>query len=236
MPLMEIHVAVAKVGKYASVESGDSFEMIERPHGGLSFVLVDGQRSGQSAKAVSNLVARKAISLMADGVRDGAAARAAHDYLYTHRRGQVSATLNMLSVDLESNSIRLACNNPVPAYVLNHSGLEAVGEGSEPVGVRRVTKPVIKEYPLSGGMACVVYTDGLSHAGDRRGAHLDIAAALQLLAREAPGDARRWADDLLAEALRLDEGRPSDDISVLVVAVREGRRDEVRRLWVSLPI
>jgi hypothetical protein len=49
---MEFQVAVAKVGKYASSESGDTLEMIERPGGGLSFVLADGQRSGKSAKAI----------------------------------------------------------------------------------------------------------------------------------------------------------------------------------------
>ena len=36
---------VGKIGKWATSESGDTLEMIERPHGGISFVLVDGQRS-----------------------------------------------------------------------------------------------------------------------------------------------------------------------------------------------
>lgn len=63
----DIHFAVAKVSKYATSESGDTLEMIERPHGGISFVLVDGQRSGKSAKAISNIVARKAIQLLAEG-------------------------------------------------------------------------------------------------------------------------------------------------------------------------
>ena len=79
---MEIQFAVSKISKWASRESGDTLEMIERPHGGLSMVLVDGQMSGRSAKAISNVVARKAIQLLGEGVRDGAAARAAHDYLY----------------------------------------------------------------------------------------------------------------------------------------------------------
>ena len=89
---MELRFAVAKIGKYATSESGDTLEMIERPHGGLSMVLVDGQRSGRPAKLISNVVARKAVQLLAEGVRDGAAARAAHDYLYTYRGGKVSAT------------------------------------------------------------------------------------------------------------------------------------------------
>ena len=68
--MMEVQFAVAKVSKWASRESGDTLEMIERPHGGLSMVLVDGQTSGRSAKAISNLVARKAIQLLGEGVRD----------------------------------------------------------------------------------------------------------------------------------------------------------------------
>ena len=61
---MEVQFAVAKVTKWATSESGDTLEMIERPHGGLSMVLVDGQRSGKSAKVISNIVARKAVQLL----------------------------------------------------------------------------------------------------------------------------------------------------------------------------
>jgi serine/threonine protein phosphatase PrpC len=44
------------------------------------------------------------------------------------------------------------------------------------------------------------------------------------------------ADALLAEAVNLDEGRPADDISVVVVKVSERRGDDVRRMTVRLPI
>ncbi|OUC07453.1 hypothetical protein RY27_14810, partial [Litorilinea aerophila] len=90
---LEVQIGVAKINKYASSESGDTVEIVERPHGGISVVVADGQRSGRSAKAISNLVVRKAISLLAEGVRDGAVARATHDYLHTLRGGKVSAEL-----------------------------------------------------------------------------------------------------------------------------------------------
>ena len=64
---MHLDVAVAKTRKYATPESGDTVEMIERPGGGLSFIVVDGQRSGKSAKAISNIVARKALTLAGRG-------------------------------------------------------------------------------------------------------------------------------------------------------------------------
>lgn len=234
---MEIQVAVAKVGKWATSESGDTLEMIERPHGGLSFVLVDGQRSGRSAKAISNLVARKAISLLAEGVRDGAAARAAHDYLFTYKGGKVSATLNILSVDLTSSTLVLSRNSHCPTIVVTPNGdLQMLDEPSQPVGVRRSTKPQITELPLVAGTVIVVYTDGLGAAGVRSSRTLDVPATVREMMSKGGASAQQLADGLLQRALTLDEGRPHDDISVLVLQVLEREGDGVRRLSVQLPI
>ena len=48
---MEIQLAVAKVVKYGSLESGDTLEIVERPMGGVSCVLADARSSGASAKS-----------------------------------------------------------------------------------------------------------------------------------------------------------------------------------------
>ena len=64
---MEIKLAVAKINKYATSESGDSVEVVERPNGGISVVMADGQSSGKGAKQVSSLVVRKVISLAIRG-------------------------------------------------------------------------------------------------------------------------------------------------------------------------
>jgi hypothetical protein len=87
---MEIHISISKIRKYAVSASGDTVEVVERPNGGLSVVIADGQSSGKGAKTVSSMVVRKVIGLLAEGVRDGAAARAASDALCTERGGKVS--------------------------------------------------------------------------------------------------------------------------------------------------
>jgi serine phosphatase RsbU (regulator of sigma subunit) len=234
---MEIQVAVAKVGKYATSESGDTLEMIERPQGGLSLVLVDGQRSGRGAKAVSNLVARTAIRLLADGVRDGAAARAAHDHLYTHHDGKVQATLNIVSIDLASKTLVLSRNNPNPIFLVTPAGVTALEDESEPVGLYRHTRPAISEVPLTPDTVVVVFTDGLPAAGVRRGQTLDVRVEVEQLHASGLEAAQTWADRLLAAALARDEGRPGDDISILVVAVlRRQAQDDARRLLVRMPL
>ena len=95
---MEVQIAVAKVNKYAVSESGDTLEVVERPNGGLSVVLADGQSSGRGAKAISLMVVRKVIGLLAEGVRDGAAARAASDALFTEKQGRVISTLEPVAL------------------------------------------------------------------------------------------------------------------------------------------
>ena len=234
---MQIEVAVGKIGKWATSESGDTLEMIERPHGGISFVLVDGQRSGRAAKAVSRIVARKAISDLGEGIRDGAVARAAHDYLYAHRGGKVSATLNILSVDLITNTLVVSRNSHCPVVYVDPAGLlRLIDEPSEPIGIRRGTKPQITELPLRARMLVVTYTDGLEAAGMRSAPVFDVVAEVQQLRLANRFTAKTVADGLLQRALELDQCRPQDDISVLVLHVSELPSDGVRRLELSVPL
>ena len=233
---MEVQIAAAKINKYAVSESGDTLEVVERPHGGVSIVLADGQTSGRGAKAVSILVVRKVIGLLAEGVRDGAAARAASDYLFTEKNGKVSCTLNIVSIDLHTKTVVLTSNNPMPVFVMRGETVDALNNDSKPIGVARNTRPVITEIPLDGGLTVVVYTDGLVHAGTRRGQPMDISTTLHGLLDENDPAPQEVADILLAQALRLDDNRPVDDISVVVLRVMPRRGDEARRMMMRLPI
>lgn len=236
---MELQIAVAKTGKYAVPESGDTVEMTERPHGGLSLVMVDGQRSGSSAKLISNLVARKAIALLAEGARDGVAARAAHDYLRTHRRGQVTAELFIVSVDLVSRTLVVSRNSRNPAILVQGEEIMMLDQASEIIGIYPNTKPIIHQAPLETGLTLVVFTDGIWTAGERHGQALDLVELVRQHMQQAPGagSAQALADAILDEAVRLDQGRPADDMSVLVLQILPNAdRHQARHLNVTFPL
>lgn len=241
--MLLVEVAVAKASKYAVRESGDTVEVIERPRGGLSLVMADGQRSGRSAKAISNIAVRKAVSLLAEGVRDGAVARAAHDYLRTTRAGQVTAELTIVSVDLETHTLVISRNSQCPVLIGRRAQEEepapvtwqALDEPTEPVGIHAHSRPSITELPLAAGQIVVAFTDGLLHAGARRGvplAYLNVLAGLT-------GTAAEIADGLLTAALAADEGRPADDVTVLALCVTAPPAPEtalVRRMQIVFPV
>ncbi len=233
---MELGVGIAKIRKYATSESGDTVEVVERPKGGLSVVLADGQTSGRGAKWISTLVVRKVITLLAEGVRDGAAARAASDSLFTERGGKVSSTLNILSADNQTRTLVITRNNPAPALIATNEDIVLLEETSIPIGLYRGTRPVINELSLDPGLTIVVYTDGVVHAGSRYGESIDIHTCLQALLENEDPSPQFIADSLLENALKLDRGRPSDDISVVVLRVMSRTGDEVRRMTVRLPL
>lgn len=234
---MEVRIAVAKINKYASSESGDTVEVVERPNGGISVVMADGQSSGLGAKQISSLVVRKVISLLSEGVRDGAAARAASDYLYTEKKGKVSATLNIVSVDAQTSTLVVTRNNPAPVMVASGNLIHLLTEECKPVGLYRDTRPLISEIPLEPGLTVIVFTDGLVHAGTRYGETMDILTCFQsLVDEEELLPPQEIADALLLHAMQLDQGRPVDDISVVVVQVTGHSGDLVRRMNVRLPL
>jgi serine phosphatase RsbU (regulator of sigma subunit) len=233
----EVQMAVAKINKYASSESGDTVEVVERPKGGLSAVVADGQRSGRSAKAISNLVVRKAISLLAEGVRDGAVARATHDYLHTEREGKVSAELNIVSVDLVTRTLVISRNARCPSLLRHDEEFAWLDTPSEAVGIHRNTKPAITELPLTALLTLVVFTDGVWSAGALTGSVINLPGVV--LASDPSGDcpAQVIADAILDTALNLDKGRPRDDATVLVVKIMPQVDDTgIRRLSARFPI
>lgn len=240
---MEVQIAVSKVKKYATSTSGDTVEVVERPNGGVSVVMADGQSSGRGAKWVSSFVVRKVIALLADGVRDGAAARAASDALFTERGGKVSATLNMLSADFLTNTLVMTRNNPAPILLARDEDVKLLDEESTPIGIYRNTRPVITEVELAAGLSVVVFTDGITHAGSRDGSTMDFVTCLQSILDSESPTPQFVADSLLKHALKLDQGRPVDDISVVALRVistedvdQFASENLIRRMTVSLPI
>ncbi len=232
---MELRVAAAKVGKYAAQESGDTLEMVERPGGGISFVLADGQTSGQGAKTISNIVTRKVVSLLAEGVRDGAAARAAHDYLFTQYRGKVRADLTIVSLDLRTKTIVVSRNTHCPILVRRDGSWTSIEGEASPVGIYASTKPLIEEFPFQLDTYVVVSTDGLWTTG-RQHQTWNVLDFVREQFGDG-GDPHAIAEALLQEACRRDAERPADDISVLVLAVlRREDGGKVRRLRVQVPI
>lgn len=234
---MEMAIAVAKVPKFGLSESGDTIEIVERPRGGLTAIMADGQTHGRAAKRISQMVVTKAAQLIGDGVRDGAVARGVHDHLFAARDGKVSTELIMVSVDFRSKSLVVARNSHVPVFLrLTDGRVQRLETHVEPIGVHEVMKPLIEEFPLEPGLMVLAFTDGIFSAGRRHDAQMSLDEIAAMVAAAEPGGAQELVEGVLEKALNLDRRRPGDDMSVLALGLAPVKRDEqIRRMTVTMP-
>ncbi len=230
-----VEVAWSKMPKGGLGQSGDSIELVERPLGGLTLILADGQGSGPGARRISRMVAMKAVQLIADGSRDGAVARAVQDMLYTAREGRVTATLALLSVDLHTHTLVIARNAPCPVMVRQEGRVFHLEGHAEVIGTYRKTRPAMTELPADTDSVLLTYSDGLMHAGRRYGATIEWERWESRLTTLQAKDIQQFVGDLMDHALDLERDRPSDDISIMALALRGDDESALRNLYASIP-
>lgn len=232
-----LDLGLSKTEKYASRDSGDTVEIVERPGGGFSVVMIDGQGSGKAAKTLSLLLSSKAVSLIKEGVRDGVVARATHDHLFMFRHGQVSATLDLLSVDMRTRSVVITRNADSPMLIGEGDSYRTVEVRSDPIGRYHFTKPDIRELPLTSGLTVVLFTDGIPHSGRRaRLGPVDYQAFMEAHISENL-TAQEIADRLLDHAIERDQGRPGDDMAVVALRITDHEDSRIiRRMQAQFPM
>ena len=233
---MEITIGIAQTHKYAVRECGDSVEMAERAQGGISVILSDGQGSGKAARITSRAVVNKAASLIADGARDGAVARTVHDYLFALKDGKVSATLAILSADLDTQTAVFCRNSHCPVLLKMEYGVDIYDQNVNPIGVHKRTKPLMYELPLEMGMILVTYTDGIQAAGRKKGREINLDVMTRILTENQPQDASFIAESILDYALELDDYRAGDDMTVAVMGICDKNNvNNIKKISVSFP-
>ena len=233
---LAIDIAIAKTNKYASRESGDTVEIVERPGGGMSVIMADGQGSGRAAKSLSMLVTAKVAALLKEGVRDGASARAANDFLFAMRNGQVSATLAILSVDLKTGTVVITRNGDTACLVTSSEGTQVIRGAERPLGLYARTRPWAAEFPVGPGLRVILVSDGVVTSGKRNGnGPLDLEELSTQAGASA--SAAELADLVLAAAIRRDGGKPADDMSVVALTLPEHQETTlVRRMRAEVPL
>src|SRR5699024_3921303 len=146
----------------------------------------------------------KAVSLIKEGVRDGAVARATHDHLFMYRHGQVSATLDLLAVDMKTRSVVITRNADAPMLIGENGSYRTQDVASGPIGRYHFTRPEISEMPLACGLTIVLFTDGIPHSGRRaRLDPIDFAAVAESRLGYEVG-AQEIANRLLEYAIERD--------------------------------
>lgn len=233
---MEIQFAASKVDKFNLAGSGDTIEVVERPNGGLSIAMASGYQNGKSSKMVSFSVVKKIIAFIADGVRDGAAARAASDALFTQYNGKSQAALIVFSADFQTQTLVFSCNSTAPVFLHREGQVEKLTTESTLIGTGLDVRPSITEIPIEPGMTIIAPSMGMMNAGSVNGHKIDFVSSINSIMETEHPSPKVIADSLIGLGIRMDNNEPHEDMSVLVFSVQSRGKDNIRRISVSLPV
>lgn len=233
---MEIQIAAAKINKFISQGSGDTVEVIERPYGGVSIVLADGKLNGLGQKAISTEVVHRVINCISDRMNDGTSVSATSNYLFMKYAGKAKSSLNILSYDLNSNTIVISRNNTAPVVVIMDEKMNLLQSESPSIGISAHCKSSITEIDIQPGTSIIMFSDGIFNAGQASGLEFNINAIITALFEEQEPTAQEIVDFLLSQAVSMDQSQPEDDMCVVAMQIVANTADPVRKIFVKLPI
>lgn len=223
---LQFDIAIRSTHKYAVAASGDAARIVDLPDGGVALLVVDGQGSGPSARAIARMVAGQIADLLAAGAGAVTAARAASDALFAARGGQVSVSFDVVRVGREG-TIEIARCSTNALLLLDPHGWRQVSQASEPGGRFERQTPQCCQLDAGNVRAVIIATDGIDGAGRKYGRERSLLQTVRDLGHDPQaGQSGALADHLFSDAMQLDTGRPADDMTVATMLIRPAESNQ----------
>jgi serine phosphatase RsbU (regulator of sigma subunit) len=233
---MEIEAAISKIDRYGSNEQGNIVEIIERPNGGISIIMAEGKLSGERSKAVTMKAGHDILSLISEGINDGASARVVLSRIKSEHRENALVNVSIISCDLQSSTIVITKNSPVPVLIYEKGESRILPLVINPD--EQLYDPIVYQFEFKMEQTFIMISEGLQNAGASNQNQIDLITAIDSINEDencAP-PVQRVSDNLLNLAIGHDLGRPRDDMTAIVLKVSQASTKDIRREYVCFPI
>lgn len=214
---LRITTGVARMPKYGSRVSGDSFSFMEGVGGKYTLALSDGMGTGQSASVQSRAAVDMLESFLESGFDKEMAVNLINSVLVLKSEEEAACTMDIAMIDLSGGETEFIKIGAAPTFIRRDSRVEVVRSASLPAGILPGVDVELSRKTLDPGDMLIMVTDGVTDAmtGDDPG----DKALLKYIRQLESLNPQIVADSILEEAARRCGGRPYDDMTVLVAKV-----------------
>lgn len=222
---LQVITGAATASKRPNAISGDSYAFLENGNGCFMAVLCDGMGTGKKAREESELAVRMLEHFYKNGFDNEAAVEMINSALVLKTEEDHYSTLDLVSVHLQTGNVELVKYGGMPTVLKYDTTMEPGGtrryvptietirSDTLPVGILGdVSGRTVRKRVYENDMI-IMMTDGVF---DGCG---DMVRFIEELECTSP---KQMAESILAESLQWQkEKRPSDDMTVLVLQVKE---------------
>ena len=214
---LKLTTGIARLPKFGSSVSGDSFTFMNGGYGKYTLALSDGMGTGQGAAMQSKATVNMLESFLESGFDKDMAVNLINSVLVLKSEEDNTCTIDMSVIDLFSGQVEFIKIGAAPTYIKKEARVEIIRSASLPAGILPGLDAELARRNVEGGDMIIMVTDGIidSMAGDDPGDR-QLMKFIQQLQSLNP---QEIADSILNEASRCCEGKPCDDLTVLVAKV-----------------
>lgn len=205
--------AVRMLSKYQGNISGDNYFAGELGDGQMVFILADGMGNGAAARANSDQLLDALEELLDAGLNQEMSVRLVNSYLAAKNKGEVYSTMDMLIIDLYTGNGRIYKQGAATTFIKRGEWMEQIKSTSLPVGVIAEADCERCTKKFYNNDIIVMVSDGVLE----NIIHSDKDGYLQDLIRETEYTQPEDIADYLMDKVKLCQGgRMKDDTTIIV--------------------
>lgn len=208
---------IAKLPKQEGEVSGDSYTFMNTGEGKYIMALSDGMGTGQKASNQSMAAISLLEQFMETGFDKDTAIRMINSILVLKSDDDSFATIDLSAVDLYEGKVEFVKIGAVPTFIKRKDRVEVVKSVSLPAGILSNIETELVSKSIDNGDFIIMVTDGIidSFKNEDEGEQKLIKFIEDIKVINPQG----IADIILTEAYSNCQGKPVDDMTVMVTKV-----------------
>ena len=217
---LRITTGVARLSKYESSVSGDSYTFLNNGKGKYVIALSDGMGSGQKAAAQSKASVGLLENFMESGFDKDMALKLINSVLVLKSGDDSFSTMDVSIIDLYNGDVEFIKTGAAPTFVKRGERVETIRSASLPAGILSNIETELVHKKAESGDLIIMVTDGITDSfnGNEPG-DKEVARYLQDISGSNP---QQIAEGILKKAYEAYGSKPGDDMTVLVAKVWKG--------------
>ena len=213
-PRYDVIYGIASRTKYNSSSSGDTHSFNKIDNDKFLFALCDGMGSGENAKRASELSIGIIENLYKAGFKSETVIDCTNNLL-TMASNDIFTALDLGVIDLKNGGCDIIKIGAPLGYIKHKDNTEIIDAGALPLGILEELRPSVSQYVLSHGDNVIMMTDGVLDAFENEE---QLKIFINNMDIKNP---QTLAENILNEAVLLNNDAPNDDMTVFVVRILE---------------